>query len=145
GSALDARDVVSSIARASKAGAASFLARFGTPTVSPGDALSVVFPKGDRVAVARALASPLTAIVPRGFDPRKPDGTGAFSATLTGGSLLLARNLSAARGASFLESITVTKAPDLTTSLRDFEAQKDDLGWNGALRIASRRGRVRFR
>lgn len=144
GVGLDARDVIASIARAAKMGAAALLAPFPTPTVQPSDPLSITFAKGDRTLLARALASPLTAIVPRTFDLRSPDGTGAFVATTSASSLSLARNLYAAMGAPFLESIAVASAPDLTTSLRDFEAEKDDVGWLGSGLYGARKGAVSF-
>ncbi|MFO0617420.1 MAG: hypothetical protein U0414_32790 [Polyangiaceae bacterium] len=144
GTGLDARDVVASLARASRMGAAGALASFPAPTVSATDPLTIAFSKGDRNLLARALASPLTAIVPRSFDPKNPDGTGAFSASLGASSLVLARNLSAAMGPAFLESLTISTAPDLTTSLRDFEAEKDDVGWLGSGLYGARNGSVPF-
>lgn len=144
GVGLDARDFIASIARAARMGAAALLAPFPAPTVNAADPSTLVFAKGDRNRLARALASPLTAIVPRSFDPAKPDGTGAFMASFGGSKLTLAQNLYAAMGASFIESIDVSSAPDLTTSLRDFEAEKDDVGWLGSGLYGTRAGSVPF-
>lgn len=144
GTGLDARDVLTSIARSTKMGGAGLLAGFPTPTAAPGDPMAITFAKGDRSLLARALASPLTAIVPRSFDPKAPDGTGAFSASTSASSLSLSRNLYAAMGAPYLESLSVMSAPDLTTSLRDFEAEKDDVGWLGTGLYGTRKGAVAF-
>ncbi len=150
GKPLDARDVVFSIARAKRGGVGALLARFGAPQVVPHDGLSVIFSAGkgagasERYSLSRALASPLTAIVPRSFDPRAPDGTGPFGASLTGGAVTLSRNLNAARGASFLDSITIAKANDLTESLRAFESEGDDIGWLGNGLFGARKDAARF-
>lgn len=144
GVSLDARDFIASLARAARMGAAALLAPFPAPTVTASDPHTLVFAKGDRNLLARALASPLTAIVPRSFDPRKPDGTGAFAASFGSSSLTLAQNVYAAMGASFIDSIDVSSAPDLTTSLRDFEAEKDDVGWLGSGLYGARAGSVPF-
>lgn len=144
GVGLDARDFIASLARAGRMGAAALLAPFPAPTVTAADPYTLVFAKGDRNLLARALASPLTAIVPRSFDPAKPDGTGAFMASFAGSTLTLAQNLYAAMGASFIDSIAVSSAADLTTSLRDFEAEKDDVGWLGSGLYGARAGAVPF-
>jgi peptide/nickel transport system substrate-binding protein len=149
GASLDARDAVASLARAKKLGATPLLARFGTPTVSPHDASTLAFPAGgkngaaDRYALSRALASPLAAVVPRSFDPRAPDGTGPFSALVSGG-LALGRNVAAARGAAFLEHVDVAPAKDLAESLRAFEAEQDDIGWLGTGLFGSRKNAAKF-
>lgn len=150
GAGIDARDVVASLGRAKKLGAGSFFARFGVPSVAPHDNLAVAFAPGravgaaDRYGLARALASAASAIVPRGFDPRSPDGTGPFEARLAAGGLALSRNLNAARGASFLERIEIARANDLVESLRAFEAERDDLGWLGTGLYGSRKNAARF-
>jgi peptide/nickel transport system substrate-binding protein len=131
GKALDARDVVASLKRARGRGAAAWLDPLGAPAVSSKDALAVVFPKASPSSALLALSSPLLAIVPRDFDARAPDGTGAFGATLKDKQLTLTRNANAAMGPAFLESLTVREAADLRDSLRDFEVGRGDLGWLG--------------
>jgi len=88
-------------------------------------------PDADPIALARALTSPLTAIVPRNFSPVVPDGTGAFKATLGTGTLTLTRNESAARAAAFLDRIELARAADLAEALRAFETGSVDVGWLG--------------
>lgn len=78
-----------------------------------------------------ALSSPLTAIVPAGFAASAPDGTGPFRAERRGSTLALVRNDRAVRGPSCLDAIELASAPDLSASLRAFEAGTDDLGWLG--------------
>lgn len=150
GAAIDARDVVASLARAKKLGAAALLARFGAPSVAPHDGLAVTFPAGraagaaERYSLARALASPQLAIVPRAFDPRSPDGTGPFAGSFSSAGLALGRNLNAARGASFLEHVDVAEASALTESLREFEAERDDVGWLGSGLFGARKNAAKF-
>jgi peptide/nickel transport system substrate-binding protein len=131
GKPLSAGDVVFSLKRAQALGGAAVLGSFRTPSADGKDGLSVVVPDADPDALARALANPLTAIVPRNFSPLAPDGTGAFSATLGHGALTLTRNERAARGAAFLDRIEVTQASDLADALRAFEAASADVGWLG--------------
>lgn len=141
---LDARDVVFSIERARARGASAILADLPRPVPHKGDPLAVVFGNADPLRLARALASPLTAIVPRRFTPASPDGTGAFRADVSSAGLILSRNLAAARGPSFLDAIDVLPAEDLKRSLRAFEAERDDLGWLGLGLHDARKGAVRF-
>jgi peptide/nickel transport system substrate-binding protein len=132
GRRLTGRDVVRSLERAQSGGAAGLIAAFGKPIVARDDPLAVILPATKEInEVAAALASPLTAIVPEGFSPRSPDGTGAFRARLRTDGLVLERNLRAARGPSFLERITVRRAADLSGALRAFEAGDADVGWLG--------------
>ncbi|HTA90015.1 MAG TPA: ABC transporter substrate-binding protein [Polyangiaceae bacterium] len=131
GKALSASDVVFSFKRAQASGGAAVLRSFHTPSVDDKDPLSVILPDADPEAVARALANPLTALVPRGFSPLRPDGTGAFSAQFQQSSLTLTRNERAARGAAFLDRIEVSAASDLADALRAFEAASVDVGWLG--------------
>lgn len=126
GRALDARDAAASIARARSAGARAWLADVPTPKV---DGRSLVFAMRDSGRLTRALASPLTAVVPSGFNPDAPEGTGPFRALIRSDALVLTRNPTAARGPSFLEEVVVRPASDLVASLRSFEAGTDDLGW----------------
>lgn len=142
--ALDARDLVFSVERARAHGAFAQLADLPLPRLRKGDPLAVVFGAADPVHLARALASPLVALVPRRFTPTSPDGTGAFRADVSPAGLVLTRNLEAARGPAFLDAIEVTPAADLKTSLRDFEAERDDLGWLGMGLHDGRQGAVRF-
>jgi peptide/nickel transport system substrate-binding protein len=129
---LDGRDVVFSLGRAKQGGARALLALLGKPKVDSNDALSVLFGDASPVALGLALASPLTAIVPRGFSPAYPDGTGAFVAQFSGRKLVLRRNARAARGAALLTAIEVSSASDLGESLRAFEAGEVDVGWLGS-------------
>lgn len=129
--ALDARDVVASIERARARGGAALWIDLPKPAVHPTDKLAVSFGSADTTRVSRALASPLFAIVPRSFSASAPDGTGPFRADFKSGALSLTRNAHAARGAAFLDAIDVESAPDLRASLRQFEAERDDIGWLG--------------
>lgn len=142
GKGLDARDVIASLKRARTRGAPLDAAI--EPSPHPKDGLALFFPKATTAQVLAGLSSPLTAIVPRDFDPAKPDGTGAFRATLEGKRLTLDRNESAALGPSFLETVRVRELPDLRASLREFEVGNDDLGWLGTGLFSSRTGGERF-
>ena len=144
GVALDARDLIASIERARTRGAASVLAQVPRPVVHKKDPLAVAFGPIDPQFLARALASPLCALLPRRFDPGAPDGTGAFRADISASGITLTRNLLAARGASFLDEIVIAPAGDLKTSLRSFEAETDDLGWLGLGLHDGRAGAVRM-
>jgi len=131
GRALSAHDLVFSFKRAQGLGGSSVLSAFRTPSVDRKDNLSLFVPHAEPETLARALASPLTALVPRNFSALAPEGTGAFSASLNGGALTLARNELAARGAAFLDRIEVSRASDLADALRAFEAGAVDIGWLG--------------
>jgi peptide/nickel transport system substrate-binding protein len=128
GRALDAVDVVASLARARRRGALLPEAR----AAGASDRLRVVFSGVSSEALLEALVSPLAAVLPRNFSPLAPDATGAFAAELSQGHLLLRRNPDAARGPSFLDAIEVHTAPDLAEALRAFESGAADLGWLGA-------------
>ncbi|MRG96899.1 hypothetical protein GF068_33995 [Polyangium spumosum] len=141
---LGAADVIFSIERARGRGAAALLAEVPRPAPYPKDPLAIVFGTTDPHKLARALSSPLVSVVPRRFDPRAPDGTGAFRAECGDRGIVLSRNPFAARGAAFLDGIEVTRADDLATSLRRFEAERDDVGWLGLGLHGERRGAVRF-
>ncbi len=141
---LDARDLVFSVERARTSGASALLADIPKPRPRKGDPLAANFGAIDPVHLARALASPLCALLPRHFDPAAPDGTGAFLAKFEPPGLVLIRNGVAARGPAFLETIEIAPAPDLKTSLRDFEAGLDDLGWLGMGLHDGRKDAVRF-
>lgn len=144
GTALSGRDVTHALDRARSRGAAALLEPLGEARVAPDDPFAVAFRRADPALVGRILSSPLTAVVPRGFDPRTPDGTGAFAASLSAGSLQLTRNTSAARGAAWLDRITVRGAPDLRAALRSFETGATNLGWLGSGLFGRRADAVAF-
>ncbi len=144
GRGLDSRDLVWSLRRSAARGGLALLAPFGRPTRDPGNPLAVLVPGADPDALARALASPITALLPRNFSPSAPDGTGAFRATTRQGGLTLLRNLHAARGAAFLDRILAARAADLAGALRAFEAGEADVGWLGRGLHRPRAGAVDF-
>jgi peptide/nickel transport system substrate-binding protein len=141
---IDAKDLVFSVERARARGAAALLADVPRALLHKGDPLAAVFGNVDPGHLARALASPLCALLPRRFSPTTPDGTGAFRADVAGAGLMLTRNLTAARGPAFLDAIEVLPAEDLKSSLRAFEAEQDDVGWLGLGLHDARKGAVRF-
>lgn len=133
GKPIGGRDLAWSIHRARRMGAIGLLAPL-QPLLPRSDGerpLIARFGKIDPNELALTLSSPLCAVLPVGYEPGKPDGTGAFRATVSASSLVLERNLNAARGAAFLEKISVQRAADLADSLRAFEAGQDDIGWLG--------------
>jgi peptide/nickel transport system substrate-binding protein len=145
GLALDARDAIASLERTRSRGGAAMLTDIPIPRSRKGEPYTLDFPGPiDPVRLARALASPLCALVPRGFSPSSPDGTGAFRADPTSTGVTLSRNANAARGAAFLEAIEITRAEDLKISLRSFEAERDDIGWLGTGLFDGRKGAVKF-
>lgn len=132
GRALSGRDLAWSITRARKAGAAALLGGLDPFVRSDPEApLLARFGTIEPARLAWLLTSPLCALLPVGFDPSKPDGTGAFKASCSSSRLVLERNDSAARGPAFLSRIVVRRAGDLADSLRAFESGQDDLGWLG--------------
>lgn len=144
GRGLDSRDLVWSLRRSAARGGLALLAPFGRPVRDPAHPLAALVPGADPDALARALSSPVTALLPRTFSPSAPDGTGAFRATTRQSGLTLARNLHAARGASFLDRIHVARASDLAAALRAFEAGEADVGWLGSGLHRPRAGAVDF-
>lgn len=113
------------------------------PRVDGGE---LVFEVQSAQTLMRRLASPLTAIVPEGFSPELPDGTGPLRATRSGDALVLVRNeRAAAQGPSYLDEITVRAAPDLASSPREFERGTDDVGWLGAYYYRPRPGAAHFK
>ncbi len=144
GAPLDARDVVASIERARARGAAAVLADVPVAKPHPAQPGAVVFAGIDPGRLARVLASPLCALLPRRYSPTAPDATGAFRADPGPDGLILTRNPNAARGPAFLDAIEVKPAPDLRVSLREFESERDDVGWLGLGLHAGRRGAVKF-
>jgi peptide/nickel transport system substrate-binding protein len=145
GRAVDAADVVWSFDRARKLAARPLLAGFGTARRVRDDPLAVEFLGAPPDALADALASPLSAIVPKTFSPAKPDGPGAFRADPSDGGLSLVRNDRAARGPSFLDRLDVRRAADLAAGLRAFEAGQADVGFLGAGLHRRRAGALDFR
>lgn len=131
GKPLSGADVLASLARARSRGAAGLLGELESPKTLAQEPLSVVFGQSSPDAVARALASPLVPLVPRGFSPLTPDGTGAFRVELGRGRAVFTRNPNAARGPAFLEAIEVTAVSDLAELLRGFESGTTDVGWFG--------------
>jgi peptide/nickel transport system substrate-binding protein len=129
GKAFEARDAAGAIARSRTLGGRAWLADVPAPKI---DGRSLVFAMRDASRLVRALASPIVAMVPTGFSPESPDGTGPMMHTTRGGTLVLARNVLAARGPSYLDEVVVQAAPDLAASLRAFESGADDLGWLGS-------------
>jgi len=144
GRKLDARDVVFSVARARRGAALAWWSDLPTPTPHPKDPLAVVFANADPTLLARTLSSPLLALVPRSFEPTHPDGTGAMTAETSGARLVLRRNPNAARGASFLDEITIEQAPDLLAPLRSFQGNLTDIGWLSSGLHAPRPGAQSF-
>ena len=142
GKALSAADVIFSLKRAQSLGGAAVLGAFRPASADGKDKLSLLVPEANPEALARALSNPLTAIVPRGFSPLAPDGTGAFKATFASDTLSLIRNEKAARGAAFLERIELSRASDLADALRAFEAGQVDVGWLGNGLYRSKAGAV---
>ena len=132
GEHLDARDALFSVQRARKGAGAAWWGDLPVPVLHPKDRLALVFATTDALRIARTLCSPLFALLPRAFDPARPDGTGAMFALPGPSRLVLRRNPSAARGPSFLEEVTIDQAADLSSSLRSFEGKLTDLGWLGS-------------
>jgi len=141
---IDERDLIFSVDRARARGAAALLADVPVPRAHPGLPSAVVFNGIDPTRLAKILASPLLALLPRKFNPSTPDATGAFRAEPSSSRLVLTRNMNAARGPSFLEAVEVNHATDLRTSLRSFESERDDVGWLGMGLHAGRKGAVKF-
>jgi peptide/nickel transport system substrate-binding protein len=131
GKPLLGADVLASLARARSRAAAGLLGELEAPKTVAQEPLSVVFAKSGPEAVARALASPLVPLVPRGFSPLQPDGTGAFRVELGRGRAVFNRNPNAARGPAYLDAIEVTAVSDLAELLRGFESGSSDIGWFG--------------
>lgn len=120
------KDVVFALNRARAAGAKGWLADIPTPRE---DGRTLYFTMKDATRLVRALASPLVAMVPLGFTPEAPDGTGAFRYSPVPGTLTLVRNKLAARGPAYLDEVTVQSATSISDSLLQFEAGTDDIGW----------------
>jgi peptide/nickel transport system substrate-binding protein len=144
GERLDAKDVLFALQRARKGTALAWWGDLPLASLHPKDRLAVVFTTNDTARIARTLASPFFALVPRSFDPLRPDGTGAMFAEPGATRLVLRRNPNAARGPSFLEEIAIDRAEDLSSSLRSFEGKLTDLGWLGSGLHGARPGALSF-
>lgn len=131
GKRLDGRDIVFSLQRSAASGGTAWLSSIPSPLLDRAHTDSVLFATTDPNQLASVLAGPITAIVPRGFNRLRPDGTGAFSARLSSDGLTLVRNDLAARGPAFLDRITAAPATDLSDALRAFETGDVDIGWLG--------------
>lgn len=124
--AFGTKDAAASLARARAAGARGWLADIPVPR---DDGRALVFQTKDAARLMRALASPVTAMVPIGFSPETPDGTGPFRFGTRDGAMVLSRNRLAARGPAFLDEVTVRAATNVAASLLSFESGTDDIGW----------------
>ena len=120
------KDAAASIARARGSGGRGWLADIPAPR---DDGRALVFATKDAARLTRALASPIVSMVPVGFNPESPDGTGPFRHGIRDGAMLLTRNRLAARGPAFLDEITVRAASNVSASLLAFEGGSDDIGW----------------
>jgi peptide/nickel transport system substrate-binding protein len=141
GAMVDVRVAVASLARARARDAGPWLAEVPSPKI---DGTAMVFAMRDARKLVRALASPLCAILPPRYNPERPDATGPMRGELKDGTLTLTRNALAASGPSFLDSIEAGHAPDLATSLRNFEGGTDDVGWLGSFLHEPRAGAKEF-
>ena len=144
GRSLDARDLLYSWRRSRDRAGAGLLGRFDEPFHDRDDGLAIIVPDADPVEVAKSLANQVTALLPRGFNRVRPDGTGAFVAEVGANRLTLERNPDAARGAAYLWKIEATRASDLADALRAFEAEEVDVGWLGNGLHRPRPGSVAF-
>lgn len=141
GATFDPRAAAGSIARARARDASAWLAEIPNPRV---DKNGLLFALRDAHRLMHALASPLLSMVPPRFNPERPDGTGPLRAEMRTGALLLVRNMRAASGPSFLDSIEARHSPDLVTPLRAFESGADDVGWLGSFLHEPRPGAQSF-
>lgn len=128
GKSFTTKDAAAALARARNAGAKGWLADIPTPK---DDGKSLVFATRDAGRLVRALSSPLVAVVPAGFTPESPDGTGPFKLVTRDDATVFVRNPLAARGPAYLDEVVVRTATTLKASLLSFESGTDDLGWLG--------------
>ncbi len=142
GRPLTARDVVWSFERSARNGGAGWLAGIRART---GDDPGVIaFDGANPKRLAQRLASPIVAIVPKGFSPRRPNGTGAFEMRGRKGRMFLSRNMHAARGPAFVDGIEAWTTESLQQGLRAFEVGDSDIGWLGSHLHRPRPGARRF-
>ena len=142
GRRLTARDVVWSFKRSARNGGRGWLAGIRARVGDDPDVIR--FDGADPKRLAERLASPIVAIVPKGFSPRRPNGTGAFEMRGREGRMFLSRNLRAARGPSFVDGIEVWTTESLQQGLRAFEVGDSDIGWLGSHLHRPRPGARRF-
>lgn len=131
GRPLSTKDIVFALERSSRHGGAAWLSRLPLPKTDTKLPDTVIFPGTKAAGLGELLASPITAIVPRGFNRLRPDGTGAFRAMPSAEGMHLTRNENAARGPALLQTIRVQEAHDLADALRAFETGEVDVGWLG--------------
>lgn len=120
------KDAAWSIARSRGSGGGGWLADIPSPRV---DGHDLVFAMKDASRLVRALASPIVAMVPRGFSPEAPDGTGPFRFGSADGATLFRRNSRAAMGPAFIDEMNVRAAATVEASMLAFESGTDDIGW----------------
>lgn len=150
GRRLRARDVVWSFQRSARNGGIGWLAGIRASVADAtagagGDSGEVIrFDGADPKRLAERLASPVVAIVPRGFSAQRPDGTGAFEMRGRKGRMFLSRNMHAARGPAFVDGIEVWTTESLQQGLRAFEVGDSDIGWLGTHLHRPRPGAQRF-
>ncbi len=129
---LRAKDLQTSIERSRRRGGVALLAPITRTRITPGDDNGLLVDGLSPDELARRFASPLVSLLPRGFSPLAPDGTGPFRAVLRRGELDLERNLLAARGPALLRRLRVRSVDSLSAALRAFEVRESDLGWLGS-------------
>lgn len=129
GKAVSAKQIAWSLERSRQRGAKALLAGAGQFQAADDTTLTVTGIAPERLA--RALASPLTALLSQQASARDTFGLGPFRGKLTGDRAVLTRNPFAARGQPFLERIALRRAPSLADALRDFEAHQNNVGWFG--------------
>lgn len=131
GKPLGPRDVIFALKRSATSGGIAWLNAFVQPVLDPRNAQALLFRGAKPETLVKTLSNPITAIVPRGFSSLRPDGTGAYQASVTLDGITLTRNDNAARGAAFLDRIRAEPARDLSEALRSFETGDADIGWLG--------------
>lgn len=129
GKVVTAKQVAWSLERSRLRGAKALLAGAGQFEASDDTTVKVSGLAPERLA--RALASPLTALLSQQASAKDTFGLGPFRGQLTGERAVLTRNPFASRGQPFLERIALRRAPSLGDALRDFEAHENNLGWFG--------------
>jgi peptide/nickel transport system substrate-binding protein len=129
GKAVTAQQVAWSLERSRQRGAKALLAGAGRFEATNDTTVSVTGSSPQRLA--RALASPLTALLSQQSTAKDTFGLGPFRGKLTGEHAVLTRNSFASRGQPFLERVSLRRAPSLADALRDFEAHENNLGWFG--------------
>lgn len=129
GKNVTAKQVAWSLERSRQRGAQALLAGTGSFRAVSDTQIRVAAASTERLA--RALASPLTALLSPQSTPTETLGLGPFRAVLSGNRAVLTRNAFASRGQPFLERIELARASSLADALRDFEAHQNNLGWFG--------------